>query len=147
MSDAVVHVRGLQKTYKVHERETGVSATGRVFFKLKFNELPACGGIDLDIARSEIVGFLGPNGAGKTTTLKVLSGLLYPTGGDATVLGYTPWKREYAFLRRIALLMGHRTQLVWDIPAPDSFPLPKQIHGISDADFKTRLHELGEPVQ
>jgi len=144
MSDAVVHVRGLEKIYKVHERETGVGATVRSFFKRKFKEVPAVGGIDLDIARSEVVGFLGPNGAGKTTTLKVLSGLLYPTGGEASVLGYTPWKREYAFLRRIALLMGNRTQLVWDIPAADSFLVLKQIYAISDHDFKTRLDELVE---
>ena len=147
MSDAVVHVRGLQKVYKVHERETGVGATVRSFFKRKFKDVPAVGGIDLDIERSEVVGFLGPNGAGKTTTLKVLSGLLYPTGGDATVLGYTPWKREYAFLRRIALLMGNRTQLVWDIPAADSFLVLKQIYGISDADFKTRLDGLIELLE
>lgn len=144
MSDAVVHVRGLQKVYKVHERESGVGATVRSFFKRKFKDVPAIGGIDLDIARGEVVGFLGPNGAGKTTTLKVLSGLLYPTGGDASVLGYTPWKREYAFLRRIALLMGNRTQLVWDIPAADSFLVLKQIYAISDRDFETRLDELVE---
>jgi len=142
MSEAVVHVRGLEKIYKVHERETGVGATVRSFFKRTFKEVPAVGGIDLDIARSEVVGFLGPNGAGKTTTLKVLSGLLYPTGGEASVLGYTPWKREYAFLRRIALLMGNRTQLVWDIPAADSFLVLKQIYAISDHDFQTRLDEL-----
>jgi len=147
MSDAVVHVRGLEKIYKVHERETGVGATVRSFFKRKFKDVPAVGGIDLDIERSEVVGFLGPNGAGKTTTLKVLSGLLYPTGGDATVLGYTPWKREYAFLRRIALLMGNRTQLVWDIPAADSFLVLKQIYGISDADFKSRLDGLIELLE
>ena len=147
MSDAVIHVRGLRKVYKVHERETGVGATLRSFVNRKFKEVPAVGGIDLDIARSEVVGFLGPNGAGKTTTLKVLSGLLYPSGGDATVLGYTPWKREYAFLRRIALLMGNRTQLVWDIPAADSFLVLKQIYGISDRDFTTRLDELIELLE
>ena len=147
MSEPVVHVRGLRKVYKVHERETGVGATLRSFVNRKFKEVPAVGGIDLDIARSEVVGFLGPNGAGKTTTLKVLSGLLYPTGGDATVLGYTPWKREYAFLRRIALLMGNRTQLVWDIPAADSFLVLKQIYGITDRDFTTRLDELIELLE
>ena len=94
-----------------------------------------------------MVGFLGPNGAGKTTTLKMLSGLLYPTGGDASVLGYTPWKRDYAFLRRIALLMGNRTQLVWDIPAADSFLVLKQIYGVPDADFKRRLDELIELLE
>ncbi len=147
MNDAVVSVRGLEKTYKVHERQTGVGATVRSFFNRKFKDVPAVGGIDFEIARGEVVGFLGPNGAGKTTTLKMLSGLLYPTGGNATVLDYTPWKRDYAFLRRIALLMGNRTQLVWDIPAADSFLVLKQIYGVSDADFKARIDGLVELLE
>jgi ABC-2 type transport system ATP-binding protein len=147
MNDTVVSVRGLEKTYKVHERETGVGATVRSFFNRKFKDVPAVGGIDFEIARGEVVGFLGPNGAGKTTTLKMLSGLLYPTGGDAEVLGYTPWKRDYAFLRRIALLMGNRTQLVWDIPAADSFLVLKQIYAIPDADYRTRLDGLIELLE
>ena len=147
MSEPIVDVRGLEKTYKVHERQTGVGATLRSLFNRKFKDVPAVGGIDFGIASGEVVGFLGPNGAGKTTTLKMLSGLLYPTGGDARVLGYTPWERNYAFLRRIALLMGNRTQLVWDIPAADSFLVLKQIYGITDADYKTRLDELVELLE
>ena len=78
-------------------------------------------GISFDVSAGEIVGFLGPNGAGKTTTLKMLSGLLYPTAGEVTVLGYVPWKREHSFLRQITLVMGQRNQLVWDISALHSF--------------------------
>src|SRR3981081_1017063 len=111
MTDAVVDVRGLEKTSKVHERAPRVGATVGSLFKRKFKDVRAVAGIDFSIASGEIVGFLGPNGAGKTTTLKMLSGLLYPTGGDASVLGYTPWKLDYPFLRRIALLLGNRTHL------------------------------------
>src|SRR5258708_39735522 len=105
MTDAVVSVRGLQKTYKVHERQTGVGATVRSLFKRKFKEVPAVGGIDFDIARGEIVGVLGPNGAGETTTLKMLSGLLYPAGGRPPGLGYTPRGGAYPFLRPVAALL------------------------------------------
>ena len=147
MSDAVVAVHGLEKTYKVHERSTGVGATIGSLFYRKWKHVRAVAGIDFRIAPGEVVGFLGPNGAGKTTTLKMLSGLLYPTGGDATVLGYTPWKRDYAFLRRIALLMGNRTQLVWDIPAADSFLVLKRIYDVSDADYTRRLDELVELLE
>src|SRR5258708_38636379 len=106
MTDAVVSVRGLQKTYKVHERQTGVGATVRSLFKRKFKEVPAVGGIDFDIARGEIVGVLGPNGAGETTTLKMLSGLLHPTRGDPRGPGYTPGGRDYPLLRPVAPLLG-----------------------------------------
>lgn len=147
MTGPVVDVRGLEKTYKVHERSTGLGATVGSLFKRSWKMVPAVAGIDFSIAPGEVVGFLGPNGAGKTTTLKMLAGLLYPTGGDATVLGYTPWKRDYAFLRRIALLMGNRTQLVWDIPAADSFLVLREIYGVTEADFKRRLDELVELLE
>ncbi|MEA2662768.1 MAG: viologen exporter family transport system ATP-binding protein [Chloroflexota bacterium] len=140
-------VRALEKIYKVHERSTGIGATVGSLFRRTWKDVPAVARIDFSIASGEVVGFLGPNGAGKTTTLKMLSGLLYPTGGDATVLGYTPWKRDYAFLRRIALLMGNRTQLVWDIPAADSFLVLKQIYGVEDGDFRRRLDELVELLE
>jgi ABC-2 type transport system ATP-binding protein len=148
MSDtSVVSVRGLEKTYRVHERSTGVGATVRSLFRRTFRDVRAVAGIDFDIAPGEVVGFLGPNGAGKTTTLKMLSGLLYPTGGEATVLGHVPWRRDYAYLRRMALLMGNRTQLVWDIPAADSFLVLKQIYGVRDEDYARRLDELTELLE
>ena len=99
-------------------------------------------GISFDLAPGEIVGFLGPNGAGKTTTLKMLSGLLHPVGGEASVLGHVPWKRERDFLRQITLVMGQRNQLVWDIPAADSFELNRAIYRIPAADYRRTLDEL-----
>ena len=99
-------------------------------------------GITFDLAPGEIVGFLGPNGAGKTTTLKMLSGLLHPTSGELSVLSYVPWRRDKAFLRQITLVMGQRNQLVWDIPAADSFELNRAIYRIPAADYKRTLDEL-----
>ncbi|MBN2414657.1 ATP-binding cassette domain-containing protein, partial [bacterium] len=98
--------------------------------------------ISFDLQPGEIVGFLGPNGAGKTTTLKMLSGLLHPTSGELSVLGYVPWRRNPDFLRQITLVMGQRNQLVWDIPAADSFELNRAIYGIPAADYRTIRDEL-----
>ena len=147
MTAPVVSVSGLTKIYKVHERETGLGATFRSLVRRKYKDVPAVAGIEFGIASGEIVGFLGPNGAGKTTTLKMLSGLLFPTGGDAQVMGHVPWSREDRFLRRMTLLMGNRTQLVWDIPAADSFLVLKQIYGIGDAQFTETLDELTELLE
>jgi ABC-2 type transport system ATP-binding protein len=107
----------------------------------------AVDGITFDVAPGEIVGFLGPNGAGKTTTLKMLSGLLYVTSGEARVLGHVPSKREREFLRRIALVMGNRNQLQWDLPALDSFELNRSIYQIPRADFFEMRDELIELLE
>jgi len=104
----------------------------------------AVAGISFDVSPGEIVGFLGPNGAGKTTTLKMLSGLLHPTAGAATVLGYVPWKRETAFLRQMTLVMGQRNQLSWDIPVADSFQLNRAIYRIPEPDYNATVSELIE---
>ena len=137
----VVDVRALRKVYRVTERETGLAATLRSLVKRRYREVLAVDGITFHIDPGEVVGFLGPNGAGKTTTLKMLSGLLYPTGGEATVLGHVPWRREGSFLRGMTLLMGNRSQLVWDIPAADSFLVLKEIYAVPDAQYTRTLGE------
>ena len=142
MTEQIVRVRGLRKVYRVNERESGFVATVRSLFRRRRRDVLAVDGISFDIAPGEVVGFLGPNGAGKTTTLKMLSGLLHPTGGEAMVNGHVPWRREDDFLRGIALLMGNRSQLVWDIPAADSFLVLKEIYAIPSAQYRRTLDEL-----
>ena len=139
-----IRVAGLGKTYQVSEREGGFTASVRSFFVRKFKAVEAVQSISFDIQPGEVVGFLGPNGAGKTTTLKMLSGLLHPTSGTASVLGYTPWERRSDYLRAMTLVMGQRNRLSWDIPAADSFLLNQAVYRLSDADFKSALDELDE---
>src|SRR5687767_688432 len=116
----VITVENLRKEYRVHERDPGMAAALRSLVRRKFKAVNAVDGVSFTIEAGEIVGFVGPNGAGKTTTLKMLSGLLHPTGGTAQVLGHVPWQRDNAYLRRISMVMGQRSQLIWDIPAVDS---------------------------
>ena len=140
----VVHVSGLTKVFRVAEREAGMRASLRSLVARKWREVRAVDAISFDIEPSEVVGFLGPNGAGKTTTLKMLSGLLYPTSGEATVLGHVPSKRERDYLRRMTLIMGNRNQLQWDLPALDSFELNCAIYRLDRDAFRTTRDELVE---
>ena len=140
--DPVIRVDGLRKVYNVPERESGLGASVRSLWSRETKDVVAVSEISFDVAPGEIVGFLGPNGAGKTTTLKMLSGLLHPSDGTATVLGYVPWKREKAYLRQMTLVMGQRNQLAWDIPVADSFELNRAIYRIPEAQYQQTLTEL-----
>jgi ABC-2 type transport system ATP-binding protein len=137
-----IEVSDLQKVFRVPEREGGMRASMRSLFKRQWREVRAVDGISFQIESGEIVGFLGPNGAGKTTTLKMLSGLLYPTGGSLHVLGHVPSKRERDYLRRMTLVMGNRNQLQWDLPALDSFELNRAIYRLPREDFRATRDEL-----
>ena len=147
MPEETILVDHLSKTYKVPEREGGFSAAVRSFFKRKYKDVNAVQNVSFSIQPGEIVGFLGPNGAGKTTTLKMLSGLLHPTGGKAHVLGYTPWELKSDYLRSMTLVMGQRNRLSWDIPAADSFLLNQAIYRIPDDEYKETYKELNELLE
>jgi ABC-2 type transport system ATP-binding protein len=145
--DQVIVVEGLSKTYQVSEREGGFAAAVRSFFIRKFRDVRAVQEISFSIAAGEVVGFLGPNGAGKTTTLKMLSGLLHPTDGQARVLGFTPWQLKPGYLRAMTLVMGQRNRLSWDIPAADSFLLNQAIYRLPDDEYRRTLAELDELLE
>jgi len=134
----------LSKTFRVPEREGGFVASIKSLFRRKYRDVHAVDAVSFEVEPGEIVGFLGPNGAGKTTTLKMLSGLLHPTNGNAVVLGHTPWKRDRDYLRRISMLMGQRSQLQWDLPAMDSFLVHGAVYDIPKPQYEQTLATLVE---
>jgi ABC-2 type transport system ATP-binding protein len=146
-SGQIIRLKDLRKRYTVTEREAGLSAAFRSLFRRKVRYVEAVDGIEFTVSSGEIVGFLGPNGAGKTTTLKMLSGLLHPTAGSLAVLGHKPWQRRRSYLRQITLVMGQRNQLVWDIPASDSYELHRVIYQIPEPQYQARLKELVELLE
>jgi ABC-2 type transport system ATP-binding protein len=143
----VVEIEGLTKSYRVYQKNEGLLAAVRGLFHRQYRTVDAVRGIDLTVEQGEFVAFLGPNGAGKTTTLKLLSGVIHPSGGTARVMGYVPWKREHAYRRRFALVMGQKNQLWWDLPAQESFRLHQQIYRIDAQDFDRTRDELTELLQ
>ena len=139
-----IHVDQLHKHYQVHEKEPGLVGSLRSFVARKYRTVKAVDGVSFDIEAGQMVGFLGPNGAGKTTTLKVLSGLLYPTSGTVSVMGFTPNKRETAYLKQFTLVMGQKQQLLWDLPAIETFLVNQAIYEISKADYTATMKELDQ---
>lgn len=139
---AVIEISGLSKSYRVYQKKEGLLASVGGLFHRKYRVVEAVRSIDLAVDRGEFVAFLGPNGAGKTTTLKLLSGVITPTDGTARVMGYVPWKRENAYRRRFALVMGQKNQLWWDLPAAESFRLHQQIYRIERTQFDRARDEL-----
>jgi len=139
-----IKISHLSKHFRIYKKAPGLIGSFRSFFKREYELSKAVDDISFSIEQGELVGFIGPNGAGKTTTLKCLSGLIYPSSGSVEVLGYTPFERNHAFLKQIALVMGQKNQLWWDLPALDSFLLYKEIYDISDADFKKTVADLSD---
>jgi ABC-2 type transport system ATP-binding protein len=142
--EPVVHVSELTKIFMVPEREAGLRAAAKALIRRQTRSVCAVDAISFEIRAGEVVGFLGPNGAGKTTSLKMLAGLLYPTSGEARVLGFVPSKRERDYLRQMTMVMGNRNQLQWDIPALDSFELNRAIYRLRREDYVAMRDELVE---
>ena len=138
----IIEVRQLTKSYRVYKKREGLGDSIRGLFRREYSDVQAVRGIDLDVDQGEFVAFLGPNGAGKTTTLKLLSGVISPTAGTASVMGFTPWQRKNDYRRRFALVMGQKNQLWWDLPAQESYRLHEQIYGIDHDQFEKTLAEL-----
>jgi ABC-2 type transport system ATP-binding protein len=144
MTEAQITVQGLSKTYRVPVRTEGLGASLKSLVKRTYNDVHAVQNVSFSIQPGEIVGLIGPNGAGKTTTLKMLTGLLHPTTGQAYVAGFIPWQRKNAYLQRISMVMGNKSQMIWDIPPMDSFRVLGEIYSVPSNQFKQTLDELIE---
>lgn len=138
----VIAVRNLTKTYRVPERESGLGASLKSMVKRSYQEVQAVQEISFTIQQGEMVGFIGPNGAGKTTTLKMLAGILFPTAGEVHVLGFVPWERSSAYLSRISMVLGNKSQMLWDIPPLDTFGVLREIYRLPPGEYRKTLDEL-----
>jgi ABC-2 type transport system ATP-binding protein len=138
----MIEVSQLTRVFRTYKKRPGFWGGVSGLFRRDFEETAAAKDVSFTIAEGEFVGFLGPNGAGKTTTLKMLSGLIYPTSGTARVAGFDPTKRENAYRRIFALVLGQKNQLWWDLPAIESFHLLRAIYALPEDQFKTTLDEL-----
>lgn len=140
----MIRVRDLDKTFWVHRKEPGFLGSLRSLFRRERIAKHALDRVSFDVREGEIVGLIGANGAGKTTLVKILAGIVHPGDGEATVLGFDPWTRDNAFRQQIALIMGQKAQLWWDLPAADCFLLLREIYQIDSDTFERRLSELTE---
>ncbi len=145
--EPLIAVRDLSKSYRVHKRPPGIGAALRSVFRRKYELVHAVEGLSFEIAQGERVGFLGPNGAGKTTTLKILAGLLYPTGGSVRVGGYLPQTRDPRFLQLITLVMGQKQQLLWDLPPAETYAMNRAIYDVPRAQADETVAALVELLE
>jgi ABC-2 type transport system ATP-binding protein len=144
---SVIETNGLTKVYRTYRKESGLWASVKGLVRRTYEETRAADNISFKIEEGELVGFLGPNGAGKTTVLKMLSGLLNPTSGEARVLGFVPWERRDEMKRQFSLLMGQKNALWWDLPAQESLELNRAIYGIDRARFQKVVGGLSELLE
>ena len=143
---SAIEVQGLQKTFRVHKKLPGFMGSVKSLFNRQWIDKEALKGVDLKVNEGEIIGLLGANGAGKTTLVKILSGIIHPSEGNASVMGFKPWERKNDYRRQISLIMGQKAQLWWDLPAADSFDLLQEIYQIDKAEHKRTLEYLIETL-
>src|SRR5512137_3063089 len=141
---SAIEVTGLTKAFRTYKKQPGFGGVVKGLFRRQYEQTLAVKDVSFKIEPGELVGFLGPNGAGKTTTLKMLSGLLYPTHGEARVLGYVPWERADGYRRQFALLLGQKNQLWWDLPARESLELNARIYSIPRVAYERTVAEMTE---
>lgn len=139
---SIITVENLCKFYPVAVKQPGIKGTLTHFFRRTYRSIKAVEDVSFEIAPGEVVGFLGPNGAGKTTTLKMLTGLIHPSGGTVRVAGYVPFLRQERFLQKITLVMGQKQQLLWDLPTLDSLKINAAVYNISNQEFHRRVGEF-----
>lgn len=144
---SIIKVDQLKKDFRIHQKQPGLWGSLKSIVDRQYQTVTAVDQISFEIDKGELIGFIGPNGAGKTTTLKMLSGLLYPTAGAVKVLGHTPQKRETKFLKNIALVMGQKNQLWWDLPAIETFNLNQAIYEIPESKYRKNLDKLVELLE
>ena len=142
-----IEASGLTKVYRTYRKERGLWGSIKGLIKRRHDETRAADDVSFQIEQGEFVGFLGPNGAGKTTVLKMLSGLLNPTSGDARVLGFVPWERRNEMKRQFSLVMGQKNALWWDLPAQESLELNRAIYGIDRTRFEKVVDGLSELLE
>jgi ABC-2 type transport system ATP-binding protein len=143
----MIEVERLSKTFRVHRKDPGLAGSVRALFRREYIEKRAVREASFTIAEGEIVGLVGANGAGKTTIVKMLAGVIHPTSGRATVLGFIPSGRDDRLRRQMALIMGQKAQLWWDLPAADCFLLLKEIYEIPDDRYATTIEYLSSALE
>lgn len=142
--EAAIQIHQLTKTYRTRVPPKGAAAQVRGLFKPEYREVRAVRGIDLEIPRGEFLAFLGPNGAGKSTTIKMLTGILRPSGGDIRVLGLDPQRQRMQLAFRIGSVFGQKSQLWYHLPASDSFELLGAVYEVEPKVLARRIGELRE---
>lgn len=141
---SIISVKNLSKTFESYKKQPGLKGAFKALFSREKIFKKAVKDVSFEIGKGELVGFLGPNGAGKTTTLKMLAGILYPTGGSAKILGFVPWERKNEYKKQFAFVMGQKSQLWWDLPPLETFILNREIYEIDKKVFERTLGELVE---